>query len=356
MSEETNEKIKLSICIPVYNNLELFENCLNAIAISIRDFEENVEIVISDNASEDSIFDCVNNFKGRHINIRVLYSSNEYNKGLAFNFHKTVEMSNGKFCWIIGSDDFVIKDGIASIINIIDKYKNINFISVAFAHLNLKDVYDEKDEDKPYHRLQEFIQDESCIRSEVIKNYAKDVVKWDELVDELYKNVMLGSVMSGVFKRSLWMSVNRAAMDKSPRFNSVENIYPHCVIYSKCMIGKPSYYISKPVIIVGDGARQWEGSSFWEGSLPVIYLKVWNEIIDVYMNGGLCKIQVFRCRLANGMLVGRYYYPYFRRKYILKQYIKNSEDISLSVAYKKMWYVPGFYIGLLKGIIREYLS
>jgi len=346
--------IKLSICIPIYNNVGLFRHCLQAIANSIREFDKSVEIVISDNVSEDNILDCVNQFKSQNKNIKLLYSCNETNKGIAYNFHKVVELARGEFCWIIGSDDFVLKNGISDIIKIIKEYPEIDFISVAYAHLKLPEACDESNSIDPYHRILEVIEEGSLVTYKSISKTSGRVESWDKLVDLSYGNVMLGAVMSGVFRKSLWLSVNTENMDKTPAFNNVENMYPFCAVYAKCMIGKPAYYLSKPVIVAGDGARAWVGEEFWDGSLPIIYLKVLNEIIDAYKEGGLEKRQVIKCRVGIAHTVGRYFYPYFRRKYILKRDIKNSKYICLRTIYKKVWYTPTFYIGLLKGIKREY--
>ncbi len=346
-------KIKLSICIPVYNNAELLNHCLKSIEISIISFEEYVEIIISDNASEDSISELITKFKEKNRNIRLIYSRNETNRGLAYNFHKVVEMANGQFCWIIGSDDFVTKNGIASIMEIINSKPNIAFIGVAFGHLDLQSIYDKNNLHDPYSRVLENIEDGLQITYNTSKIIFKEVEIWDKLVDPYYKNTMLGSVMAGVFRRNLWIEVNRSCMDKTMNFNNVENIYPHCAIYSKSMIGKPACFISNPAVIVGDGARLWTGESFWDGSLPVMYLKVLNEIIDLYKKGGLNKIQLLKCRFATGSTVGRYMFPFFRRKYIQKKDISNSKYISLITAYKKNWYTPTFYLGFIEGFLKS---
>ncbi|HBX53530.1 MAG: hypothetical protein A2275_07390 [Bacteroidetes bacterium RIFOXYA12_FULL_35_11] len=347
------QSIKLSVCIPVYNNIRLFKCCLESIIQAIKGIEDKVEIVISDNASEDNIFTCYEKLKNQHENVNFIFSRSSENKGMAYNFHKVVELSNGEFCWIIGSDDFVAKDGVKKILHVLENCNKIDFISVAFSHIDLLQ-YSKNNENSEFicKNIKSEIENVSSRTINAKSKHTDGYKIWDELVDPSYNNVMLGSMMTGVFRRQLWLSVDVQGMDKNSQFSNIENTYPHCAVYARSMIGKPAYYISTPVIIVGAGARPWVGSNWWNGSLPVIYFKIWNEIINEYKKGGLKRFQVFKCRLEIAKTIGRFFYPYFYLKYISNQKIKNSDIISLKKAFLNVWFAPTFYIGLLKGVIK----
>jgi glycosyltransferase involved in cell wall biosynthesis len=346
--------MKLSICIPVYNNKNLFKYSLKSAASAILGFEAETEIVISDNCSEDDIEAIVKEIHSVYPTVKILYSRNEKNRGLAYNFHKAVEMANGEFCWIIGSDDFVYKDSVKTILRVVNGYTHVSFITVSYAHLKLPSVADENRPEDPYGNILDIIEEGSRLTFHEGPISTGEVI-WDKLIDPSFNNVMLGAVMAGIFKKSKWESVNRENMDKSTNFNNLENIYPHVYIYANSMIGEPAYYIREPLLVVGDGARPWAGEQFWDGSLPIIYFKVFNEIVEAYKAGGLDKEQLKKCKLSVAHTVGRYLFPYFKQKFIKRKKVKNDEYIKVSKIIKINWKYPIFYLGFVKGVIKETL-
>ncbi|WP_339060521.1 glycosyltransferase family 2 protein [Tepidibacillus marianensis] len=346
----------LSVCVPVYNNKDLFQYCLESIGNASEGFENRIEVVISDNASKDNILGYVERFKNNYPKIKIKFNRNERNKGLAFNFHKVVKMAEGEFCWIIGSDDFILKNSISSILNIIDENPEIYFISVGIAHLYLNKVYDDTNLDNPYHRIPKAIEDNTIINYKSIPRWSGKVDRWDKLVNPIYRNVMMGSMMTGIFRRTKWISVDIENMDMSNEFTNVENTYPHCVVYAQSMIGRPAYYFGETVIVVGEGAREWMGKSFWSGSLALIYLKILNEIVDSYKVGGLNFSNIVKCRMYTAYTAGTVFIPFLFRRFILRRPIKNQESIGSIKVLKRFWYIPTFYIGVIRGVIRSLLG
>ena len=66
--------ILLSICIPIYNRGNLFRYSLMAAAEALSGYEEMTEIVISDNASAENIFEVVEKVKQIFPNFRIKYN------------------------------------------------------------------------------------------------------------------------------------------------------------------------------------------------------------------------------------------------------------------------------------------
>lgn len=99
--------ILLSICIPTYNRADCLKVCLDSIVgqFSSQEIADNVEIVISDNASLDNTKDIVNSFRQKYSNIK--YFRNETNIGFDRNLLKVVAASTGKYCLTLGDDDAV---------------------------------------------------------------------------------------------------------------------------------------------------------------------------------------------------------------------------------------------------------
>lgn len=97
--------LQLSICIPTYNRAAFIGATLESIA---RQARQDVEVVVSDNASTDDTAEIVESFRDRIPNL--VYSRSETNVGFAANFMRAVALSHGTYAWLLGSDD-VLCDG-----------------------------------------------------------------------------------------------------------------------------------------------------------------------------------------------------------------------------------------------------
>ena len=129
-----NKQPILSICIPTYNRAEKLKKSLGIICDQLYYIDSNdVELVVSDNCSQDDTREVVKSFitTGCHIT----YFCNDSNIGPDRNFLKCINCANGKYIWLIGDDDF-LQDGI--IMCIINSIKSKDF---GLVHLrNIKDV------------------------------------------------------------------------------------------------------------------------------------------------------------------------------------------------------------------------
>lgn len=105
-------KPKLSICIPTYNR-ELFLKELLESIVAQADFSE-VEIVVSDNASTDNTSELIVEFRKRYPNIT--YAVAPKNLGADRNYITSVELANGDYCWLMGSDDVLAPGAIAAML------------------------------------------------------------------------------------------------------------------------------------------------------------------------------------------------------------------------------------------------
>lgn len=102
--------MKLSICIPTFNRSGFLENTLSAL-LPLLDGDE--QIVISDNASTDGTTELVKRFCDRFPNIT--YHRQEENIGASRNYLKVVELAEGEYCWLFGSDDLPVADSLTII-------------------------------------------------------------------------------------------------------------------------------------------------------------------------------------------------------------------------------------------------
>lgn len=103
--------IKLSICIPTYNRVAFLGEALDSV---IRQATDEVEIVVSDNASTDNTEALVREYQAHFPRIR--YHKNPENLGADRNFLKVVELGEGEYCWLLGSDDALAEGAIAAML------------------------------------------------------------------------------------------------------------------------------------------------------------------------------------------------------------------------------------------------
>ena len=123
-------KPKLSICIPTYNRAPALADCLASIFKSARSYEEQIEVVIADNASEDKTLDVVTEFQKLHSWIQ--YRRNRKNIGAARNIYNVIDMAAGEYIWVIGDDDKMTSEAIPRVFEYIEA--DYNLIITNFSH------------------------------------------------------------------------------------------------------------------------------------------------------------------------------------------------------------------------------
>ncbi|WP_168205846.1 glycosyltransferase family 2 protein [Geobacter sp. FeAm09] len=100
---------KLSICIPTFNREPFLRITLDSIACQLTDdLKEAIQIVVSDNASQDNTEVLVESYRGLFPHL-VYYRWPE-NMGADRNYLKVVELASSDYCWLMGSDD-ILSDG-----------------------------------------------------------------------------------------------------------------------------------------------------------------------------------------------------------------------------------------------------
>lgn len=103
--------MRLSVCIPTHHGrCALLAQTLASVAAQVPPggLGFAVEVVVSDNASEDGTAAMVAAFAADHPQLEVVYGRNEENIRLA-NIARVVERASGEWCWLFGSDDVLVE-------------------------------------------------------------------------------------------------------------------------------------------------------------------------------------------------------------------------------------------------------
>ena len=128
--------ILLSICIPTFNrsvclarNLELLTPQLTS----------EVEVIIADNHSDDDTKKIILNFASKYNHLNLTFISHSHNIGFDLNLLSAVKYSVGEFCWFLGDDDLIAKDGVQKIANSLKTHKETVFILSNYCYCDQKD-------------------------------------------------------------------------------------------------------------------------------------------------------------------------------------------------------------------------
>lgn len=131
-----NQQPLLSIAIPTYNRAVFLDRALNSIYSQIHNKDYPIEIIVSNNDSQDSTEVVVE----KYINLGLLinYIKNPTNMGPDFNILQCFKKAKGKYIVVFGDDDLFNDGAIARILFILNEYKDIGIF-----YMNWKLVSDE---------------------------------------------------------------------------------------------------------------------------------------------------------------------------------------------------------------------
>ena len=221
-------KTRLSICVPTYNR-EFFLKVLLDSIISQANPDE-VQIAIADNASSDQTMALVENIRLNYPNI--VYFRWPQNVGPDRNFMKAMEIANGDYCWLMGSDDYVPAEAIKNIL----------------ARLRDADVYLIGRTEADFHLKK--LQDR-CWLNENAPDQEFDFSSKKEIIK--YFNACRG--LGGAFSFISSLIVKRESWARFPcEEKFIGMLFSHVsVVLSMVMSGCKLSYIKEPLVVCRSG-------------------------------------------------------------------------------------------------------
>lgn len=130
------KKYLLSICIPTYNREKYLKILLDSI-IYQKQFTDEIEIVIDDWPSNDNTEKLVKEYQKKHKNIR--YLRNTETIGMLPAILEAISFSNGKYTRLFWSDDFMQKNSLEIVLNIIKNKQPTLILSNRFVFDNINE-------------------------------------------------------------------------------------------------------------------------------------------------------------------------------------------------------------------------
>ncbi len=123
----------LSICIPTFNRSQELARQLSWLAQDIRGWEQECEIVISDNCSTDATQDVIEKWRSQFATLPFHSHRHAENVGWMKNFAWLLNYSSGKYTWIVGDDDIVQPGTVAFVIQTLQKDPELALLYLNFS-------------------------------------------------------------------------------------------------------------------------------------------------------------------------------------------------------------------------------
>ena len=223
-----------SICIPTYNRAGFLPDCLDSIAVQFENKEvrDQMEVVISDNASSDNTAEVVKKYTDKYPNIR--YFRNAANVGFDKNLLNVVEKSVGEYCLPIGDDDAFFPDSFEFIL------EKIKTVRVPYYLINSWGYDHELSDPVLAHPNTDIEEDK--VYTDLI-TYTRTIKKYVDLVGNFCG-------MSQIFKRDAWMRFQ----DKE-RYIGTNAV--HYYILLSIFKNSPCASLAKPVIKTRSSNIRW---------------------------------------------------------------------------------------------------
>ncbi|RKR82246.1 glycosyltransferase involved in cell wall biosynthesis [Mucilaginibacter gracilis] len=226
----------LSVCIPTYNRLpELKINLKFLIQEVLSNYNDDVEIIISDNYSTDGTYEYINTLANQYPFI--ISHTNPSNIGMVPNWKKSISLARGKFVWLLGSDDIVIPGKFSLLKDAIYKYPEVCLFLLNNKNWN--------PEDEEFVNFDEniFIEAETHIKNsndEYVPMISRLLGKREDQFTPIYLSVM---------KKADWLNaLDLYDLDK-PVFSTLANCAPQAVYIPEQMFNKEGYYINTPLVL-----------------------------------------------------------------------------------------------------------
>src|SRR5438309_1785291 len=114
-------EILLTIGIPTWNRCTYVKKNIELIIQTIEKYNiNNIQLLISDNASEDKTESVCSDFSKKYDNFQ--YIRHQDNRGANANFESVISSAAGEYVWLLGDDDF-ITDNLPLILRDITEYQ-----------------------------------------------------------------------------------------------------------------------------------------------------------------------------------------------------------------------------------------
>lgn len=115
-----SKNIKVTIAIVTYNSMPYVKTAINSVLASTY---QNLEIIISDDCSNDGTWETIQTYPDN----RIIKKRNEINLGEYANRNQCIDLATGEYFIFIDGDDYIYPHGIETMLKLIGENTNFGF-------------------------------------------------------------------------------------------------------------------------------------------------------------------------------------------------------------------------------------
>ncbi len=123
----------LTIAIPTYNRANLLDKQLTCLSKSIKGFESECEIVVSDNCSTDYTQEVIKKWQQYFQNVAFQANRNSENIGVMKNIAYCINAATSKYIWTIGDDDPIQERTLSYVVKNLQEYPDLSLLILNFS-------------------------------------------------------------------------------------------------------------------------------------------------------------------------------------------------------------------------------
>lgn len=220
--------ILLSICIPTFNRATLIGETLDSI---IPQATEEVEIVIVDGASTDNTEEIIQQYKKKFS--RLIYFRGEKNMGVERDTVKSVDLANGKYCWLMTSDDIMKPTAIQQVLVAIKKNPELVLVNAEVRNEDLSKILG--------------------IRKLEMES---DRIYGPKDQDQLFLDTVdyLSYMGAVVIKKAFW--------DQRDKTDYLDSDFVHLGVIFQCAVPGITHVLAEPLLSLRYGTATWTPREF----------------------------------------------------------------------------------------------
>ena len=255
--------VKLSIAIPTYNGSRYIREALDSIISQLGYIDEEIEIVVSDNASTDRTPEIIREYQNKYSFIK--YFRNEENLGADRNFDLAVRRSTGEYVWLFSDDDMMVLGGVRKALGVLNGHPGLAAIFVNWGN---------------------YSPDLKQCNVERTIDIQKDI--FFKTADDFLSTVKLNAIFvsSNIIRRSLW---EQAYCEIHMGSNWI-----HYATLLTIIAGHYSYCIAEPYVMYRTGNIHWNKHSETNIKNTMSLMRILNGLTKK----GYSKMSVSKARMV----------------------------------------------------------
>lgn len=239
----------LSICIPTHNRAGWLRLALYNWLSQLSGFHEEVELIVSDNASTDNTAEVVCEAKKWG---NFTYCRHNEKMPMVKSVHTAAGLAAGEFVWAVGDDDIPCQGAVAKIISVLKSNPKAGFFYLNVCTRNLNEFKGKALILGDLEKLQRVHYFNSNFDDKLFGRLTEMPIVWDYFC----------SIYALIFKKDTALAAFFPGGAPKEQFSCAEDTVPHSLYIFKNLRDEPVFYIGKPCLIAGQDASWLSESNF----------------------------------------------------------------------------------------------